>query len=373
MKSRDYIVYGIIIIAFVALFLVAPIVFRVYEFEILPAQFFGALVGVFITAIVTAFLLRGQTAGDEKREKSIKVFEKKQEIYHDFLAKLKEIIQDGEIHIGTKNKDGSINHSVDDLKDLIFQLAYLQLHTSENAINEILDKISILIQKLNDFNSTQEADKQQKMAEFYSSLSNEIFEIVAILKKDLYNKDCSPITKDKMIAILRECGLFVETDLNRYEMQNYFWEELQKQLMQKGYKFEQRDFKQDVNEYYARARNRRRYYGIDFSFTVNGKKIDFKIELDNHYIYGFRNLDRNKKYPELEQIIQKVSSKFKCRDWWYGEKSSDRYDLDFWKLNSKEFERLNNTRQREQLIADIAKEIDDYIKKFIKIAEQNNF
>ena len=106
MKIKKFVFYGFIL-AFIVLFLASAIIFKVYNVEILPSQFYGALIGVFITAIVTAFLLRGQTEGDEKREKSVKVFEKKQEVYYNFLEKLKEITQDGEIHIGTKNKVSS--------------------------------------------------------------------------------------------------------------------------------------------------------------------------------------------------------------------------------------------------------------------------
>ena len=371
MKTKDYVV----IIAFVILFLASAIIFKVFDFDILPSQFYGALIGVFITAIITAFLLRGQTEGDEKREKSVKVFEKKQEVYYNFLEKLKEIIQDGEIHIGTKNKDGSINNSIDELKDLIFQFAYLQLHTSEDTINEVVEKVSKLIQHLNEYNSTKEADKQKQLPGFYSSLSNELFGIIAVLKKDLYNKDYKPISKEKMNEILRECDLFVEVEANgidKYELQNYFLDELQKQLIQKGYQFEKNDFKQDVHEYYARARNRHRYYGIEIPISVNENTVIFKIEIENNYYYGFPKIKSEKENPELAKIIKQVSPNFKENDYWYGFKYSGRYDLDFWYFNSPEFERLRHPKLRESLLKDIAEEVDMYIKNFIKIAKENN-
>ncbi|WP_107960878.1 hypothetical protein [Neisseria cinerea] len=50
----------------------------------------NSAIGAILTAIVTVFLLQGQTAQEEQRDKSLKVFEKKQEIYHGFLDKLKE-------------------------------------------------------------------------------------------------------------------------------------------------------------------------------------------------------------------------------------------------------------------------------------------
>src|SRR5690606_14820913 len=86
-KNKDYIFYGVIII-FVILFLASALVFKVYNVEILPSQFYGALIGVFITTIITAFLLRGQTEGDEKREKSLKVFETQKEKYNNFIDEI---------------------------------------------------------------------------------------------------------------------------------------------------------------------------------------------------------------------------------------------------------------------------------------------
>jgi uncharacterized membrane protein len=79
MKNKNWIFNGIII-AFTVFFIASAVIFNVFEIEILPAQFYGALIGVFITAIVTAFLLRGQTEGNEKRDKNVKIFEKKQEL-----------------------------------------------------------------------------------------------------------------------------------------------------------------------------------------------------------------------------------------------------------------------------------------------------
>lgn len=369
-------VMGAVMGVVIVLFLVTAIIFKVFNIEILPSQFYGALIGVFITGIVTALLLRGQTEGDEKREKSIKVFEKKQEVYYNFLERLKEILQDGEIHhIATKNADGSINSSVDDLKDLIFQFAYLQLHTSEKTINGVVAKVAKLIQLLNDFNSTKEAEKQDKLPEFYASFSDEIFGIITFLKEDLYNDNKNKsISKEKMSEILRECNLFIETkDFDKYELQYYFFDELCEQLKNKGYDIKNDVAKQDVIKYYAKARNRHRYYGISFPIHVNKLTVNFRIELENNYYYGFYKPEFKKEYPELVKTIKQVSSSFKETGWWYGYKFSDNFDLDFWNLNSKEFKRLKDSGKRKQLISDIANEIDGYIKVFIKIAQQNIF
>ncbi len=373
-QKRNLWVYGII--AFTLIFIASSVIFKIFEFEVLPSQFFGALIGVVITAIITVFLLQGQTSNEEEREKSVKVFEKKQEVYHTFLEELKKIIQDGEITIVSKGKDANLDKSIDELKDLIFQLGYLQMHTSEKTINVVLDRVAMIIQLMNDFNSTLETDKQKELPNYYSSLSEELFKIIAILKEDLYKDECKPISKDKMNSILKECDLFVETEgFDKYEIQKYFWDEIQKQLQGKGYKIEQKDFTQDISEYYARARNRHRYYGLGFPVYTSNKsnrKVLFYIELENSYYYGFAYEDKPNSDVETSSLISEISNSFSSNEGWAGWKWSDRFGLDFWNLNSSGFESLKNPRKRETYIKGIADEMDLYIKKFQELAKERN-
>ncbi|MFV0140912.1 hypothetical protein OBK16_13655 [Empedobacter falsenii] len=372
MKNKNLWLYGII--AFTILFIASAIIFRVSNIEILPSQFYGALIGVVITAIITVFLLQGQTANEEKRERSIKVFEKKQDVYHEFLDNLKEIIKDGEITISAQGKNADLSSNVDELKDLLFQLGYIQMHTSEENTNKVFERVSKIIQLMNDFSSDGK-DKQKFLPKFYASLSEQLFGIVSILKSDLYGIETNTIHKDRIEDLLRECDLFIDNDeFDKYEVQNYFWSELQKQLKHKGYDIEEKDFRQDVNEFYARARNRHRYYGIIFSIynTKENEKINFRIEIENNFYYGFVKPELKVDKPEISEIIQQVSENFRQTDWWYGWKFPDRHDLDFWNLHSAEFERLKHPRKREQLVADIVNEIDMYIEKFKQIAEKNN-
>lgn len=371
-KNKNLWLYGII--AFTILFIASAIIFRVLNVEILPSQFYGALIGVVITAIITVFLLHGQTANEEKREQNIKIFEKKQDVYHEFLDNLKEIIKDGEITISAQGKNADLSSNVDELKDLLFQLGYIQMHTSEENTNQVFERVSKIIQLMNDFNSDGK-DKQKFLPKFYASLSEQLFGIVSILKSDLYKIETNTIPKNRIEDLLRECDLFIDNEeFDKYEVQNYFWNELQKQLKYKGYDIEEKDFRQDVNEFYARARNRHRWYGFKFPIytTKENEIIHFSIQVENNYYYGFVKPKVKTDNPEIVQIIQQVSSNFAQTDWWYGWKFSDRYDLDFWKLNSSEFERLKHPRKREQLLSDIANEIDMYIVKFKQIAKQNN-
>ena len=206
MKNKNTI-YLTSIILLVLLFIASPVIFKVYNIDLLPSQFFGALIGVFITALVTSFLLKGQTEGDEKREKTIKVFEKKQDVYHSFLQNLSDVIKDGEITISAQTRGEGEDENVDELKDLLFQLGYIQLHTSEENTNKIFEKVAKIIRILNDFNA--DSTYKDKLSLFYADLSEELFSIVAIFKSDLYGVETVPIPKEKIENLLGECGLFV--------------------------------------------------------------------------------------------------------------------------------------------------------------------
>ena len=81
MKKKNY-VFWVVLLVLIALFVLVPIIFRVYNIGILPSQFVGALTGVFITAVVTAFLLQGQTDNETKKEKDVKSYQEKLRIYH---------------------------------------------------------------------------------------------------------------------------------------------------------------------------------------------------------------------------------------------------------------------------------------------------
>jgi len=362
-KNNGFLFHGVIIV-FVVLFLASSIIFNVYQIEILPSQFYGALIGVFITAIVTAFLLRGQTEGDEKREKSVKIFEKKQEIYHAFLEKFQKIIQDGDIKVGVKKDDGSVDYSTDELKDLIFQLAFIQMHTSTEKTKKILLCIADIKEILNNFHETADEDKHKEQETFYSELSTKLFEIVAIMKADLYvekssKKEVSAIPVAEMKSILEKFDLYVEVkDADKYEIQTYFWNELTSQLQEKGYNVEVKDFTHLVSEFYAKTK-------VCFTSLEIEEGLRLKIYIENdHFFYGFGRETQNEKNTELEQRISATSSLFKSNSWWYGYKYPNKYKLDFVKFTSPDFKYLKNPRKRGVLIKGIVEEIDSYIKLF---------
>ncbi|MCZ2083654.1 MAG: hypothetical protein LC112_05225 [Flavobacteriales bacterium] len=334
----------------------------------------NSAIGAILTAFVTVLLLQGQTANEEKRDKSVKVFEKKQDVYHGFLEELKAIINDGKISLASYGENADLSGNVDELKDLLFQLGYIQMHTSEENTKKVFERVGKIIRVMNDFNS-ETSKKQEQLPEFYASLSEELFAIISILKNDLYGIDSNPIPREKVVDILKGCDLFVDNkELDQYEVQNYFWFELQKQLISKGYNFKLIDFTDDVNLFYSGSRKRHKFFGISFPIykTKIGNEIEFSVEVENSYYYGFTT---NKEITNTDGVIKTInetSKLFKTNEWWYGWKYSERYNLDFWKLDPDEFARLKNHSKRQAFILDIANEMDSYIKKFIIAADANN-
>lgn len=359
-KIGLYLIGAILLISFIFLAWISHVWL---ETEI-ASQLFAAIAGAIIAAIMTMLLLNKQSESEELKDRNMAVFNQKQDVYHHFLEELHKILQDGEITIGSKDKNGEIDTSVDELKDLIFQLSFLQLHTSEDTIKEVLDKLVDIIQALNDYNSSSEEYRQKNAPEFYSRFSNSLFCITAILRKDLYNEESKPIDENQMKSILQECDLYIErSNLDRVELQLYFWNELRKQLAAKGYdiKDSDKDFTQDINEYYARARNRYRWYGFDFMLSG----ITFRVEIDNHYYFGIKRPSENFQDEKICKTFEKMVGFIKT-PWWYGWRHSASYDLDFWNLNSEGFKQLNNSRMRATYIGHIAEEIDAFAKNFLR-------
>jgi hypothetical protein len=353
-----------------AVFIGIAVLTKLFTSGDLPVQISGALLEAVVTALITYFLLTGQTTQEEIKERQVKIFEKKQEVYHSFLEELKRIIQDGEITISIQGKKANLDKNVDELKDLMFQLGYLQMHTEEKKADDIFEGVAKIIQLMNDFNSEKE-NKQALLPEFYASIADELFKIISILKSDLYGKEIRPFDKQRFQAILQECDLFIENqEFNKHDIQKYFWDELREQLRKKGYVINPYDFTKDISEYYARARNRHRYYGFSFEITKkkSGSPVLFRVEIDNNIYYGFYRESVNSTDELISKCISATSKNFAATSYWYGWKYSDRYPLDFWRMQG--FEHMKNDKTKTQFIKGLADEIDMYIKIFLSKSKE---
>lgn len=168
----------------------------------MAAQFFGALLGVVITAIITVLLLQGQTQSEESKEKNLKVFLKKQEVFFEFLSKINEILQKESLALhlnGNKKQEQEITN----LQDLLFEFGFLQMHTSDGTFEKVMNYVANLIEERNKIKFQQNKSKEA-LEEYYEVLSDDFFSIVALLKKELYNVYAPESGKEGFKRISRE-------------------------------------------------------------------------------------------------------------------------------------------------------------------------
>ena len=165
MSSKNTWQYWVLLFALIAIG--ASIIFQIFNVDTLLNRLYGSLIGVVLTAIVTVFLLQGQTQSQEKREKSVKVFEKKQLVYHDFL-----------VHIPERGSD-----EPNELIELILQLGYIKLHAQEAHTRAITGQVTKILGILRQ-EQIQGVDSERT---FYKSIAEEIFLLVTIMRRDLYD------------------------------------------------------------------------------------------------------------------------------------------------------------------------------------------
>jgi hypothetical protein len=138
----------------------------IYSFRTdFPHELASGAIGAILTVIVTMFLLEKQTGSEEIKAKNSKVFEKKLEIYDEFLKLLHKIILDKKIDEVEK-------------QELIFQIAQIKTHTSGEHIIEIFSQIKRIIGLF----------KEDPINIDNTELTEALFEIVEIFQKELYQK-----------------------------------------------------------------------------------------------------------------------------------------------------------------------------------------
>jgi hypothetical protein len=67
---------------------VVAIIFNVVQLSEMPSTFIGAALGAAITGAITLVLLSGQTEAQEVKERNVKVFEKKSEVFQEYISRM---------------------------------------------------------------------------------------------------------------------------------------------------------------------------------------------------------------------------------------------------------------------------------------------
>ena len=167
-KSTVIIAATFALVVVACIFAVYP---RLYTGKELWYEMFAAIIGVIITAIITMMLLVGQTDSDEKREKRGKVFEKKLQIYNEYLNTLCDVVKDGK---GTDEEKLRLAFST---SAVAMHCAPERIETVSRCVKEIF---RIVISKNDSKN------KRLTKDEWTRQLLNNLFEVMEAFRADLY-------------------------------------------------------------------------------------------------------------------------------------------------------------------------------------------
>lgn len=146
--NKNYITVGLLICLFG--FLAIMYFSKIYQIGDLPVQFAGALLGSVATAVITYFLLVGQTISEERKERNVKVYETKSTLYQPIIESLWDIYEDRKINTDeVKNLFNSLCKNVvlyinaeksDEIFNIVKKLTDIATNTSINQ-NDLKDEI----------------------------------------------------------------------------------------------------------------------------------------------------------------------------------------------------------------------------------------
>ena len=165
----------------------------------------------------------------------------------------------------------------------------------------------------------------------------------------------------------------VETDnLTDEQLQLYFWNELQDQLIAKGYDIEKTDFSAEVADYAKSTRYKR--YGVTFDIYKTkdrkNKAVTFSIIMKERYFFGVRYKGEAVTGPALVAALTGVDPLIDVdvdhSAWAACGTASPRNELNFKTMTSEGFGKLKNPTARAAFMGGIANEIDTLIKKMVK-------
>jgi len=178
-----------------------------------------AFLGVFLSALVTLLLLRGQTKAEEVKDRNSQVFKEKLKIYQDFLETLNSVLEDGVV-------------TPEEALKLKFKISMMALHTDSQRINEISKSIKEIFLAVNDRPGKLEIETVQLKElfhivnqfgqEIYGESKGNLGEALENFKviDDSYRTDTRPMmltnesvgSRDELIELVQKSGWIVTDD-----------------------------------------------------------------------------------------------------------------------------------------------------------------
>jgi hypothetical protein len=126
-----------LIAALFAFLVFTAIAFRVFEIDNVCSQIVGALFSSAITIAIAFVLIKSQAKADIERDCKSKIFEKKQETYHNFLAEFNRL-------------SAKETYSTDDKKEIIHKMTYhlglVKMHLDKEIADAVTKKFAKLLE-----------------------------------------------------------------------------------------------------------------------------------------------------------------------------------------------------------------------------------
>jgi hypothetical protein len=180
------------------------------------------LLEAMITAVLMCLLFKHQTNQSFARERDMKVFEKKQEVYLRFMEQLRALLKDGVICVGELQYADGVTQSnrvstaryekCDELKDIVFELSFMGMLESDEVFGKIMAQMTKTAETVRDFDNARQmygiAD-MRTAHDFYYDLASSTFAIMKLLQADLYGRQ-SVVRNEEMLQFekfLTACGL----------------------------------------------------------------------------------------------------------------------------------------------------------------------
>ena len=182
MNKKLFTVLGILFIVSLSIFIFGTL----YQNELpkFVEQINNSSIGAILVAIITVLLLSQQSSSEEVKERNVKVFEKKSEVFNDFIEQLWAVWEDRTV-------------SLEELNTLIKIVAkniipYAQPETSKDILRE-LNKIADQIKSDKSDNADETATKQ---------IQNSVFTIINIISKEIgLGGKIDDCTKIELVAL----------------------------------------------------------------------------------------------------------------------------------------------------------------------------
>ncbi len=187
---------------FLVSILLCAFLFLAFFFDAWPSttflgEVFSSLSGAAIVALITLFLLDGQTKSENEVLQNSAVFRKKLDIYQEFLKTLNNIV---------------VCRTLSDLDkiNLQFQVTQISIHTDSRRLKIISEQVNSIIRKL------------ELKSPVNSNIYNELYNLSVEFHNELYNDKWNADNLDLQLAIQNFSCLGI-SERNRQAYERILW------------------------------------------------------------------------------------------------------------------------------------------------------